>query len=69
MIGDLVFNEVPCYVTAIYPNSTMDCQGDDLAISTDRVGPIPITAEMLKKNGFEKCRIDEIEYIGWRLNE
>lgn len=50
MIGDWVFNEVPCYVTAIYPNGTMDCQGDDWAISTDRVDPIPLTKEILEKN-------------------
>lgn len=31
--------------------------------------PIPLTAEILEKNGFEKCTIHEIEYIGWRLNE
>ena len=31
--------------------------------------PIPLTPEILEKNGFEKCRIDEIGYIGWRLNE
>lgn len=31
--------------------------------------PIPLTAEILERNGFEKCRIEEIEYIGWRLNE
>lgn len=52
MLGDWVYNEVPCYVTAIYPNGTMDCQGDDWAISTDRVDPIPLTAEILEKNGF-----------------
>ena len=69
MLGDWVYNEVPCYVTAIYPNGTMDCQGDDWAISTDRVEPIPLTEEILEKNGFEKCKIPEIEYIGWRLNE
>lgn len=31
--------------------------------------PIPLTREILEKNGFEKCKIPEIEYIGWRLNE
>lgn len=52
MVGDWVHNEVPCYVTAIYPNGTMDCQGDGWAISTDRVDPIPITSEVLEKNGW-----------------
>lgn len=52
MLGDWVYNEVPCYVTAIYHNGTMDCQGDDWAISTDRVEPIPLTAEILEKNGY-----------------
>lgn len=59
MVGDLVHNEVPCYVTAIYPNGTMDCQGDGWAISTDRVDPIPLTAEILEKNGFAYKEADE----------
>ena len=35
----------------------------------DTITPIPLTAEILEKNEFEKCKIPEIEYIGWRLNE
>ena len=35
----------------------------------EEIRPIPLTAEILEKNGFEKCEIPEIEYIGWRLNE
>lgn len=35
----------------------------------DDYSHIPLTAEILEKNGFEKCEIPEIEYIGWRLNE
>ena len=30
---------------------------------------VPLTAEILENNGFEKCEIPEIKYIGWRLNE
>lgn len=30
---------------------------------------IELTPEILEQNGFEECRIEEIEYYGWRLNE
>lgn len=59
MIGDWVFNEIPCYVTAIYHNGTIDCQGDNQSISTDSVDPIPLTAEILEKNGFNKPKVED----------
>lgn len=39
------------------------------SIGGEYISPIPLTSEILKKNGFEECRIEEIEYYGWRLNE
>ena len=38
-------------------------------IEISDVTPIPLTAEILEKNGFELCKIPEIDYIGWRLSE
>ena len=34
-------------------------QGDDVSDSTDDPNPIPLTAEILEKNGLEKTLIDE----------
>ena len=44
-------------------------KGIGLIIERNEIVPIPLTPEILKKNGFEECRIEEIEYYGWRLNE
>lgn len=75
MVGDwVVYNGDVDYINPI------KIEGMDIAtgmcVTTDRddvgfdgVWPIPLTAEILEKNGFEKCRIKEIEYFGWRLNE
>lgn len=44
-------------------------KGIGLIAEISEITPIPLTAEILEKNGFEECRIKEIEYFGWRLNE
>lgn len=59
MIGDyiLVDNKV-CKVTAVYSNGTIDYEGNGVSGTTDNPQPIPLTPEILEKNGFVSMEIN-----------
>jgi len=56
MIGDLVSykNKMPCKITAMCKDVAVvdNDTGQDWRIDYDKLTPIPLTAEILKKNGF-----------------
>lgn len=70
MVWDLVNlsdvdNEIiPCKVVELHTDELIEIQPDDVAcdiVGYDMIRPIPLTAEILEKNGFEKA-MPKIEY-------
>ena len=41
-------------VKAIYPNKKIEAFGKNFSVTTDELTPIPITEDMLKKNGLKR---------------
>lgn len=58
-----------CIVRNIFCGDLVECyvveKGDELGIMIDRLRPIPITAEVLEKNGFKKNGV----YNEWNIGE